>query len=172
MFLFLFGAFISSLCISIIGKNKRYSYTIPILLELVILVFVALLGKSYDHSLVWKEIFAGSLLFGMGLQNALVTMISGSVIRTTHLTGTFTDLGIELAQLFSKDKIDRMAMISRIKLRIVIIVFFMIGALTGAYTFGFVGFNAFYAPVAVLVYVLLYDISRIKIKYFYRSMSR
>ena len=36
----------------------------------------------------------------MGLQNALVTKVSQSVVRTTHLTGLFTDLGIELSQLF------------------------------------------------------------------------
>jgi uncharacterized membrane protein YoaK (UPF0700 family) len=35
----------------------------------------------------------------MGLQNALVTKVSQSVVRTTHLTGLFTDLGIEISQL-------------------------------------------------------------------------
>ncbi|WP_409222026.1 DUF1275 family protein [Cellulophaga lytica] len=36
----------------------------------------------------------------MGLQNSFVTKISNAVVRTTHLTGLFTDLGIELSQLF------------------------------------------------------------------------
>ena len=39
-------------------------------------------------------------MFAMGLQNALVTKISNATVRTTHLTGLFTDLGIELSQLF------------------------------------------------------------------------
>ncbi len=34
----------------------------------------------------------------MGLQNATITKISGAVIRTTHLTGVTTDLGIETVQ--------------------------------------------------------------------------
>lgn len=172
MFLFLLGAFVSSLCISLIGRNKRYSYTIPMLLEILILFWVAVLGLHFDTSLVAKEVFAGSLLFAMGLQNALVTVISGSVIRTTHLTGTFTDLGIELAQLFSIANKDRKATVSRIWLRVVIITFFMGGALAGAYAFGQIKFTAFWLPVAILVYVLLYDIFRIKMKYFYRSMVR
>ncbi len=42
---------------------------------------------------------AASLLsFAMGMQNSLVTRLSGSVVRTTHLTGVVTDLGIELAR--------------------------------------------------------------------------
>jgi uncharacterized membrane protein YoaK (UPF0700 family) len=41
----------------------------------------------------------GSLLsFAMGMQNSLVTRLSGSVVRTTHLTGVVTDLGIEIAR--------------------------------------------------------------------------
>ena len=42
-----------------------------------------------------------TLLSGaMGMQNSLVTRLSGSVVRTTHLTGVITDLGIELARWF------------------------------------------------------------------------
>lgn len=47
-----------------------------------------------------SNIIAFYLLFAMGLQNALVTKISNATVRTTHLTGLFTDLGIELSQLF------------------------------------------------------------------------
>lgn len=100
MFLFLAGAFFSSLMISLIGRNQRFSYLLPMIVEIVILLIAALNGHNYNGTLISKEFFAGSLLFAMGLQNALVTVVSGSAVRTTHLTGTFTDLGIELAQLF------------------------------------------------------------------------
>ena len=39
------------------------------------------------------------LCFIMGLQNATVTKISGARIRTTHVTGMVTDVGIELGKL-------------------------------------------------------------------------
>ena len=35
----------------------------------------------------------------MGLQNALVTRVSGAVVRTTHMTGVLTDIGIELVRM-------------------------------------------------------------------------
>lgn len=170
MFLFLAGAFISSLIVSWIGKNQRYSYVIPILIETVILFCVATAGYKYDHSLVDKELFAGSLLFAMGLQNALVSMVSGSVVRTTHLTGTFTDLGIELAQVVQKNRDDRAVLKTRIKLRVAIIFFFMCGALGGAYLFHFLSFHAFFVPVAILISTLFYDIFRLTIKRYYRQI--
>ena len=127
------------------------------------MLFSGLYGQSYDGTLVSKEIFAGSLLFAMGLQNSLVSIISGSVVRTTHLTGTFTDLGIELAQLFNKEKHSLSALRAKIKLRLVIIFFFMTGAIVGAYFFHHFRFKAFYEPIGVLMYALLYDIFRIKL---------
>jgi len=169
MFLFLAGAFISSLIVSFVGRNQRFSYVIPILIEMAVLLGVALFGYKYDNSLVSKEIFAGSLLFAMGLQNSLVSIVSGSVVRTTHLTGTFTDLGIELGQVFQKSTTDKSALKSRIKLRSVIIFFFMCGALGGAYLFRYFSFHAFFIPLAILVFTLLADVYRIKVKRFYRQ---
>ncbi|WP_343533990.1 YoaK family protein [Pedobacter sp.] len=169
MFLFLAGAFFSSLVLTYTGPNQRFSYSIPILVEIVVLLFSAIYGNRYDATLVSKEIFAGSLLFAMGLQNALVSMISGSVVRTTHLTGTFTDLGIELAQLIKRNENDRTVVKSKIKLRVVIIFFFMMGAIVGAYLFSHYRFKSFFVPIFVLCYALLYDIFRIKIKRFYQK---
>jgi uncharacterized membrane protein YoaK (UPF0700 family) len=169
MFLFLAGAFISSLIVSWIGKNQRFSYVIPILIEILILSGVALLGYRYDNSLVAKEIFAGSLLFVMGLQNSLVSMVSGSVVRTTHLTGTFTDLGIELAQVIQKRREDRPALKGRIKLRLAIIGFFMFGAIAGAYLFRSLRFYSFMIPVAILIFTLISDVSRITIQRYFRQ---
>jgi uncharacterized membrane protein YoaK (UPF0700 family) len=169
MFLFLAGAFVSSLIVSFIGRNQRFSYVIPILIELVILLGVALLGYRYDHTLVGKEIFAGSLLFAMGLQNSLVSIVSGSVVRTTHLTGTFTDLGIEVAQFIKKDNEDSAALKTRIKLRVAIIFFFMCGALAGAYIFHYFSFHAFLVPPSILLFTLIYDVYRIKVKRYYRQ---
>ena len=66
----------------------------------------------------------------MGMQNSLVTTISNAVIRTTHLTGLFTDLGIEISQLFfQKISEKREKIIASIKLRLSIITFFFLGGL-------------------------------------------
>jgi uncharacterized membrane protein YoaK (UPF0700 family) len=167
MFLFLAGSFCSSLITTLGNKNQRFSYALPILIEIVILLFSAVYGHSYDGRLISKEFFAGSLLFAMGLQNALVSMISGSVVRTTHLTGTFTDLGIELAQLISRKARDNGSLKSKINLRVFIILFFITGAVFGAFLFHRIRFDAFFAPVIFLLVALVYDLFRIQAKRYY-----
>ena len=172
MLLFLGGAFVSSLIIGVIGKHQRYSYLIPILIELGILISMPLIGTHYKNSLPGRQICAGCLLFAMGMQNALVSVISRSVVRTTHLTGTFTDLGIELAQLIRVRSADISALRSRITLRLVIILSFITGALTGACAFQSVHFYSFYVPAFVLVFALLYDLLRVNAKRYYRKIEK
>jgi len=38
--------------------------------------------------------------YAMGAQNAMTTFFSGAIVRTTHVTGSLTDIGIETAALF------------------------------------------------------------------------
>jgi uncharacterized membrane protein YoaK (UPF0700 family) len=168
MVLFLAGAFTSSLIVIKIGHNARFSFAIPIVLETIILVFCAfsLIVKCWGFS---GNFFAGSLLFAMGMQNALVSVISGSVVRTTHLTGTFTDLGIELAQLRTDSYAVQGELLSRIKLRSSIILFFMLGALSGAYLFTYISFRSFLIPASMLCFTLLYDVFRLNIKRYYSN---
>ena len=169
MLLFLAGAFTSGLFLSLFGAHQRYSYSIPIVIEIMILVFSAQKGYEYDGTMISKLIFSGSLLFAMGLQNALVTLVSGSVVRTTHLTGIFTDLGIELAQLFKMTIQERKILLLKIRLKLFIICSFISGAIAGAYLFNLVGFRSFYTAVAILTFVLLYDMFRIGVKRYYRT---
>ncbi len=172
MLLFLGGAFISSLIIDVVGNNQRYSYLIPILLELGILLTVAIIGNYYGNRLAGQQLFAGSLLFAMGMQNALVSVISRSVVRTTHLTGTFTDLGIEMAQLVTIPDEDRIELKSRIFLKLTIILSFITGALTGAYAFRVFRFYSFYISAFTLVFALLYDVFRVNVKRYYRKIGK
>ena len=106
----------------------------------------------------------------MGLQNAMVSVISGSVVRTTHLTGTFTDLGIELAQLGKNNAAGRKDLVSKIKLRLSSIISFLIGALSGAYLFGLIGFSAFIFPCFIVCLTLFFDLFRLHVKRYYTHM--
>src|SRR5690606_24467803 len=139
----------SSLIVSIIGHHKRFSFAAPIFLELVILIFCATYGDR--HGIFFSRVFfVGCLLLAMGMQNALVSVISGSVVRTTHLTGTFTDLGIELAQLKVQKNAEQQELVSKIKLRLFIIFFFLFGALSGAYLYSHFFFRSFLLPCIIL----------------------
>ena len=160
MFLFLLGAFLSSIIVNNIFHNKQYSYVIPIVTEIAILIMVASYGYHFNRTVGETEFFAGSLLFAMGMQNALVSMVSGSVVRTTHLTGMFTDLGIELAALIRHTGLGKKELKDKILLRVIIIFFFFLGGILGGYLFGILHYHTFFIPAGILTIALSYDVFR------------
>lgn len=133
IFFFFLGAFFSNFIIEVTNKfNDKNIYTIPVIVEFIILTFISLLDLEFISSS--PNLIACSLLFAMGLQNSLVTIISNSVVRTTHLTGLFTDLGIELSQLFFfKDAKHHNKLIASIKLRMSIISTFFFGGIIAGF---------------------------------------
>ncbi|MEV4883689.1 DUF1275 domain-containing protein [Chitinophaga ginsengisegetis] len=161
--LFLAGAFFSSFCTGKAGQHKRFGYAIPIICEIIILVLVGSFGYTFDQSIIKTEYFAGSLLFAMGMQNALVSTISGYVVRTTHLTGMFTDLGIDLYTWISTSGKSVATVRKKIILRLVIITFFLTGGIAGGYMFLKFKYVTFYLPAAVLVIAMFYDAFRVRL---------
>lgn len=103
-------------------------------------------------------LLALALLFAMGLQNALVTKISQSVVRTTHLTGLFTDLGIELSQLFfHKGVVVKNKLHKSIFLKLVIIACFFVGGVLGGFLYLHFGLKTLLFPATLLLFALWYD---------------
>jgi len=127
---FLLGSFVSSFILEFMYKKRNiYLYIIPAIMEAIILFFVALWGQNLIK--LRPEYLAYLLLFSMGLQNSLVTSVSNSKVKTTHLTGLFTDLGIELSQLFFyKEPTQNKQLKLSIQLRLAIICFFFLGGFT------------------------------------------
>lgn len=160
---FLLGSFVSNLLVEIISrKNERLVYVIPTVIESAILVTFAVFG----HKLIANNanLIAFGLLFAMGLQNSLVTRISGAVVRTTHLTGLFTDLGIELSQLFFYTAKEQTAkLVSVIKLRLRIIAYFFTGGIIGGIFYSYVELYVLIIPATTLIIGLLYDNVKFKV---------
>ncbi|SEN09770.1 Uncharacterized membrane protein YoaK, UPF0700 family [bacterium A37T11] len=157
--LFLSGAFLSSLYVTIQGRQRRTVYIVPLLVEMSILLIVAIYGHTYDGSLSMKEVFAGSLLFAMGAQNALVSMISGSVVRTTHLTGMFTDLGIGLSEALVAKVVSK-PLRNKLYLYLTIILVFLSGGMLGTYCFSAWSYHSFFVPAGLVLVILFYDAFR------------
>jgi uncharacterized membrane protein YoaK (UPF0700 family) len=160
---FFLGSFVSSLFVEIISrKNEQYIYFIPAFAESMILLAVGLLGyRLVDTS---PNIIACTLLFAMGLQNSLVTRISNAIVRTTHLTGLFTDMGIEFSQLFFYKKPEQKArLITTIKLRLRIIIYFFLGGITGGIFYSRLGLYVLVLPSALLLIGLFYDSVKFKV---------
>lgn len=124
------------------------------------------LGRNYSVLLIVEALFlclavyflTGDSLNGhywasaaCGLQNALATTYSGAVIRTTHVTGIFTDLGIMIGARLRGDRFDK----RKATLLSLIILGFILGGSAGAFLFSAFRFNALFIPAAICVLLAL-----------------
>lgn len=147
---FFLGSFTSNLLVEFISKiDSRFKYTIPVILEALLILIVG--GAFTIYQPKFPDFIAIILLFSMGLQNSLVTKVSNSVVRTTHLTGIFTDLGIEVSQLFFiKNKIRKTKTKLSIQLKLTIIACFSIGGLLGGIVYSMIGLRTLWIAVVIL----------------------
>lgn len=90
MLSFLIGAMVSGILIGdqSLQLGRRYGWALALESALLLASMFALNAQSTSG-----HFFASA---ACGLQNAMATTYSGAVIRTTHVTGLFTDLGLLL----------------------------------------------------------------------------
>ncbi|GBH24390.1 YoaK family protein [Burkholderia vietnamiensis] len=140
-------------------RGLRGQFVLPLLVGAVLLLVFGLLGSQLA---LGEGLFVPAtvtlLCFIMGLQNATITKMSGAEIRTTHMTGIVTDLGIELGKLFYWNRsamvVDAHAVIanrSKLKIHATMLASFFIGGLMGAIGFKHVGYVSTVPLAGVLV---------------------
>lgn len=164
---FLLGAFTSNFLIEIANTRKpKLAHAAPMLIEISILTACTFITT---HTALAGNAVACLLLFAMGLQNALVTQVSQNIVRTTHLTGLFTDLGIELSQLFFYKKLEERYRLGKsIGLRFAIIFSFFAGCLAGGFLYQYFQVRALLFAVAMLLAALYYN----NMRYYIYTLQR
>lgn len=100
-------------------------------------------------------ILLGFLSFASGLQNAAVATTTGLLVRTTHLTGPATDLGIHLVELAYTTGEQRRRMLQHALLRGGKIVAFAGGATVGVLLSRRLEYLALLAPAAIVIFSTL-----------------
>ena len=161
MIAFVAGAACSAVLINWGRRNDRTKqYAYPIALEGLLLLAFGVLGTASREAPGFMALAAPLLCFIMGLQNATITKISGSRIRTTHLTGMVTDIGIELGKYGywhrNKEKADAprvKADLKKLSILLRIVGMFFVGGVVGALGFGHLGY-IFSIPLAAVLFVL------------------
>ena len=154
---FLAGAICCSVMVNLARRRGMVSeYALPLLLEAVLILVFGVAGAqlaAYQGLLVPFTVVL--LCFIMGLQNAMVTKLSNAVIRTTHMTGIVTDLGIEIGRLIYWNR-DRAApapvRADRARMAVLagLLGCFLAGGITGAFGFKHLGYG-FTVPLALLL---------------------
>ena len=177
---FFLGAVLSACATEIARwRGVRSVYVVPAALELALLAVFAQLVRLHDPAQVesgamlwWMTIVAS---IAMGLQNATITRISGGVVRTTHLTGVLTDLGLEsvrramerMAMRAGKSDRDAAAYFradetARWRLLLLASIFgaFVVGSACGVFAFQSFAHWSMTPPIALLAWVIAVDIRR------------
>ncbi len=146
---FSLGAMLSGLLIqdSALQLGRRYGVALAIESAL-LLVAIPL----FEQQQIWGALAAA---MACGLQNAMATTFSGAVVRTTHLSGMLTDLGIGLGHLLRGLPLQ----MRRLTLSGLIISGFLGGGIVGAWLFMHFRYDALLAPALLtgltgIVYVM------------------
>lgn len=156
---FVCGAAVAAIQINWGRQHRlRHPYALPLLLEAALLLPFGLMGAL---TLNWHTPFAVPLTvlllsFTMGLQNALAAKTSAGKVRTTHMTGNLTDLGIELGKMLYWNRGARVdgerVQHDSPRLRFFggLVLMFVAGGLAGAAGFKYLGFICV-LPLAALL---------------------
>jgi uncharacterized membrane protein YoaK (UPF0700 family) len=143
--------------------NRKYGFLL-IFESLVLFLMEGLLhSDDYYNSLA---VVVGS--YACGLQNALVSNLSGYVVRNTHVTGLLTDLGLVLGHfLRGREKTE----LWRLKVLVPILAGFLSGAIAGATAYERLGGTD--ALIFPAFFILLLGIiwTGVRLRYRQRAMS-
>jgi uncharacterized membrane protein YoaK (UPF0700 family) len=140
VFFFVLGATVSAFFIkdAVLQLGRRYGAVM--MMEGVLLFASAyLLGRGQ-----WLGLALATGACGM--QNGMVSAFSGAVVRTTHVSGIMTDLGILLGQSLRGLPVDQ----RKAKLYSALAGSFFAGAILGAWCFDRLGALALCVPATVL----------------------
>lgn len=173
------GAYLCTTLISF-GKRKhiqaRYAYSLGV--EAMLLLVFGYFGSILQDDLAWNvPITVALLCFIMGMHNAVTTNISGAAVRSTHLTGTVTDIGIELSKLTYrnskrvKDAAPILADRGKLKLMVLLLVSFFVGGVIGGIGFKHIGFKVT-VPLAIFLVVLALRPLWMGIRILFRHLRR
>jgi uncharacterized membrane protein YoaK (UPF0700 family) len=154
---FLLGAMLSGYLVDLrlkLHKKPRYYISFGVIFFLTLVVgiggvlgYFGTFGEPLESSRDYTLLVFLCLI--CGIQNGTIATVSKSVIRTTHLTGITTDLGIGLVRLLNQKSLTGEIEDERnaVLMRIGIILFFGLGSVIGAFAFKEFGHAGFFIPV-------------------------
>lgn len=163
--IFVLGASSSTLLINA-GRRRqvRSIYAVTILIEGALLMALGLVELLIPSMQKGPVLILG-LSYLMGLQNAVVTHISNARVRTTHVSGMSTDIGIELSMLFDiargKEQPAEAAQYrSRLRLHTQTVLSFLAGGVVGVLLYQVIGNRLLFAAGAVLMAIAASGVAR------------
>jgi uncharacterized membrane protein YoaK (UPF0700 family) len=165
---FIFGASISTTLIHAGQRRGVHDiYAIAILAEALLMTLLALCEWQLP-SLHRGAVLILGLSFLMGIQNSAATLISDGRVRTTHISGMATDIGIELGVLLDvlrgKPMLgDRAGDRAKLQLHVFTVLSFVVGGIAGVLIYAEIGTALLFVAAALLFTIATGTIIRARI---------
>ena len=158
---FMLGAACSAIMVNYARRHNMHSeFAMPLLLEALLLLIFGLMGaRLMGVEGLFVPVTVMLLCFMMGLQNAVISKLSNAEIRTTHVTGLVTDIGIELGKLLYWNRHPTpagptvLANRQRLRILILLVAAFFVGGVMGALGFQSLGYSST-VPLALLLVLM------------------
>ena len=158
-FFFLLGSIIAGILVERPIDQKRIPHYDYVMSGAGLCLLISSMIGNFDqfggsHHLKDTYILMALLCLASGLQNAAIAASSQSSVRTTHLTGLTTDLGLGIARVLTST-LTRMERHKEVKinwLRVGTIGSFVAGSALGAYVFKTGHYFGFMLPATVSFY--------------------
>ncbi len=159
---FISGAMACALLFNWGRRNRHISkFALILWVEALAILLVGLLAdRSQEAGLVWLIVMV--LAWIMGLQNGLITKVTDAQIRTTHVTGMVTDIGIELGKWVYRNPADDpdpvVPHLPRLKLHVTLVGMFFLGGVFGALLGTWIGFYTVLPAAGILLILAFYPV--------------
>ena len=174
IFMFFFGNFTSNyIVINFDRKNRYLAHSLPLFIEILCLFAVGTYGYLYyAETLAETELMVAIMLFAMGIQNGLTASISNFAVKTTHLTGLTTDIGL-LASMFTQKRFrENKALRAKKNILLTIATAYLSGGIFAGFIYLKIGFLVFHVACLVIGLIIAYEYYKLKVKRLIRKRKQ
>jgi uncharacterized membrane protein YoaK (UPF0700 family) len=161
LFAFFLGGFFAGWCVEREKLLKwRYLHLVPLAVVAGLFTFVA--AAADNSGALHPVAFPGMMLFAIGIQNAMVSLTTSSLIKASQMTGVVNELGVDIAEIFHSEGEKRRLIQREALLRFIVMISFVFGAMLSVGLFPSLHTKIFFIPAGIIIAVMVYDIWRFK----------
>lgn len=159
LFAFFMGGFFAGFCVEREKLNKwRYLHLLPLMV--VSLIFITVGYATSQSVTLHPVVFPAMVLFSIGIQNAMVSLTTSSLIKASQITGVVNELGVDIAEIFHSEGEKRRLIQREALLRLIIMCSFLMGAMFSVAIFPAIQTQIFFIPAGIIAGVIVHDIWR------------
>jgi uncharacterized membrane protein YoaK (UPF0700 family) len=157
LFAFFLGGFFAGWCVEREKLLKwRFLHLLPLFTVALLFTLVGLSDKSSET--FNPVVFPVMVLFSIGVQNAMVSLTTSSLIKASQMTGVVNELGVDIAEIFHSEGEKRRLIQREALLRLIVMCSFLLGALFSVAIFPRAGTRIFLFPAGIITAVMLHNL--------------